>query len=87
MHHNLTTSSSSPRAEEPFRRGVLQGCLQQLSKNYWILQVVVPPVIALLQVAADGLTSNTNKNSDQAGQGKSRPVLLILPHLYPVSRD
>jgi hypothetical protein len=47
---------------------VLQGCLQQLSKNSWILQVVVPPVIALLQVAADGLTSNTTKNSDQAGR-------------------
>jgi hypothetical protein len=43
MHHNLTPASSSPRAEEPFRRGVLQGCLQQLSKNSWILQVVVPP--------------------------------------------
>jgi hypothetical protein len=55
MHHNLTTASSFPRPKEPFRRGVLQGCLQQLSKNYWILQV---------------LASNTNKNSDQAGQGK-----------------
>jgi hypothetical protein len=74
MHHDLTAASSSPRAEEPFRRGVLQGCLQSLSKNYWILQVVVPPVFALLQVAADVCThaifmvvwtSNTAKNSDQ----------------------
>jgi hypothetical protein len=48
MYHVLTTASSSPRAEEPFRGGVLQGCLQQLSKNYWILQVVVPPVFCPL---------------------------------------